>query len=70
MAQMKHVYTIVERKGLEKNQWIRVGVAFVNRDQSLNIKLDAVPVNGQLHVRDPQKNGKAQPKGTVEKTSS
>ena len=53
MAEFKHVYTIVEREGQEKNRWVRVGVAFVNRDQSLNIRLNALPVNGLLHVRDP-----------------
>jgi hypothetical protein len=53
MADFKHVYTIVEREGQEKNRWVRVGVAFVNRDQSLNIRLNALPVNGLLHVRDP-----------------
>ena len=47
---MKAVYTIVERG--EKSFWTRIGVAYVNRDGSLNIKLDAVPVNGTLHVRD------------------
>jgi hypothetical protein len=54
MAEFKHVYTIVEREGQEKNRWVRVGIAFVNRDQSLNIRLNALPVNGLLHVRDPQ----------------
>ena len=61
MAEYKQVYTIVEREGQEKNRWVRIGVAFVNRDQSLNIKLNALPVNGQLHVRDPLPNDK--PKG-------
>jgi hypothetical protein len=53
MAEMKHVYTIIEREGQEKHHWVRVGIAFVNRDQSLNIRLNALPVNGLLHVRDP-----------------
>ena len=59
MADMKHVFTIIKKEGLEKGQWIKIGVAFVNRDQSLNIHLDALPVNGSLHVRDPQKKGEA-----------
>ena len=25
---------------------------FVNRDGSLNVRLDALPLNGQLHIRD------------------
>jgi hypothetical protein len=59
MTEMKHVFTIVEREGLEKNQWVRIGVGFVNKDHSLNLRLDALPVNGMLHVRDPHpQNGK------------
>jgi hypothetical protein len=48
---MKTVYTIVERAP-GKSFWVRVGVGFTNRDGSLNLRLDAVPVNGQLQVRD------------------
>ena len=49
---MKDVYTIIEKDELEKAFWLRVGAAFENRDGSLNIFLDALPVNGKLHVRD------------------
>ena len=49
----KAVYTIVERQGAEKKSyWVRIGSAFVNKDQSLNVKLDAMPVNGALHIRE------------------
>ena len=46
----KVVYAIVERG--EKKHWLRIGMAFVNRDGSLNVRLDAVPLTGQLHIRD------------------
>jgi hypothetical protein len=46
----KAVYTIVERS--EKKYWVRIGTAFTNRDQSINVKLDAVPVNGTIHIRE------------------
>jgi len=52
---MKHVYTIVEggREGTKKDDyWVRIGVAFENRDGSINVKLNALPVNGTLHIRD------------------
>lgn len=52
----KHsVYTICERtdsKGNVHKHWLRLGAAFINRDGSLNILLDALPVNGTLHVRE------------------
>jgi hypothetical protein len=48
---MKVVYTVVERSP-GKSVWTRVGVGFVNRDGSMNLRLDAIPVNGTLQVRD------------------
>lgn len=48
--QIKIVYTIVERNS--KTYWLRIGVGSVNRDGSLNLTLDAMPANGQIHVRD------------------
>jgi hypothetical protein len=47
---MKICYVITEKNG--KSFFNRVGVAFTNRDGSLNVKLDAIPVNGELHIRD------------------
>ena len=49
-AKMKVVY-VISGSG-ERKFWNRVGVAFVNRDGSLNCKLDSLPVGGELHIRD------------------
>jgi hypothetical protein len=49
-SKMKIAYVVTQR-GTNK-YWTRVGVAFVNRDGSMNVKLEAVPVNGEIHVRD------------------
>jgi hypothetical protein len=49
-ARMKAVYVITERN--DNKYWNRVGVAFVNRDGSLNVRLEALPVTGELHIRD------------------
>ena len=32
--------------------WMRAGNGYVNRDASLNLWLDALPLNGRLHVRE------------------
>lgn len=49
----KAVYTIVERGNqADKKIWLRIGTAFMNRDQSMNVHLDATPTNGTLHIRD------------------
>lgn len=62
-TQLKAVYTIVERKEA-RNIWIRVGIGFVNGDGSINIRLDAVPVDGRLHVRNFQKKESSQEQGS------
>lgn len=50
---MKEVFTVIENNNKEgKALWIRVGVAFVNKDGSLNVKLNCLPLNGSLHIRD------------------
>jgi hypothetical protein len=48
---MKVVWTVVER-GQGKSFWTRVGVGFVNRDGSLTLRLDAIPLGGSLQVRE------------------
>jgi hypothetical protein len=49
-SKMKIAYVVTQR-GTNK-YWTRIGVAFVNRDGSFNVKLEAVPVSGEIHVRD------------------
>jgi hypothetical protein len=48
---MKVVWTVVER-GQGKSFWTRVGVGFVNRDGSITLRLDAIPMSGTLQVRE------------------
>lgn len=47
------VSTPVERKEGEKAFFVKIGAAWVNRDGSVNVTLDALPVNGRLHIRAP-----------------
>ncbi len=49
-SKMKIAYVITERNG--KSYWTRIGVAFVNSDGSLNVRLEAMPVTGELQIRD------------------
>jgi hypothetical protein len=57
-ATVKDVYTII-RNG-EKAFWQKVGRAHVNKDGSLNVYLNALPVNGELNIRDPRPRGEAE----------
>lgn len=47
---VKICYVITERAG--RNFWTKIGVAFTNRDGSINVKLDATPVSGEFQIRD------------------
>tara|TARA_B100000959_G_C14953679_1_gene612847 strand:+ start:313 stop:495 length:183 start_codon:yes stop_codon:yes gene_type:complete len=48
---LKAVFTIIEDEKLDKPLFRRIGTGFVNRDDSLNVILDALPVSGRLHIR-------------------
>jgi hypothetical protein len=50
-AKLLAVYTVIEKQD-GKDIWLRVGSGFHNRDGSLSLLLDAVPINGRLQVRD------------------
>jgi hypothetical protein len=45
------VFSIKESKG-GGSIWVRAGAAFVNKDGSLNVFLDVLPLDGKLHVRE------------------
>jgi hypothetical protein len=40
----------MERQG--RTYWMRIGSAFINKDGSTNVYLDAYPANGKLQIRD------------------
>ena len=41
-----------DREGRLTSVWVRAGSAWVNRDGSLNVYLDVLPLDGKLHVRE------------------
>ncbi|HBF12252.1 MAG TPA: hypothetical protein DDW49_02490 [Deltaproteobacteria bacterium] len=48
---IKDVYVISETNKDGPDRWTKIGVAFVNRDESINVILDSVPLSGKLHIR-------------------
>lgn len=49
------VYAVPETKDGEKAYWTRIGSAFTNRDGSINLLLDALPLGtNKLQVREPR----------------
>lgn len=53
LALRKEVYHIKAIGDGKKSVWTRIGAAFVNKDDSINVLLDAIPIDGKLHIRDP-----------------
>ena len=45
-------WNIIERKGLEKAIWSRVGCAWKNQDGSFSIVLDSFPIGDKVHIRE------------------
>ena len=54
-SQPRQVFCVTERDG--RSFWTRVGEAVENRDGSLSIRLEALPVNGTLQVDAGQDGG-------------
>ncbi|APS00488.1 hypothetical protein [Pajaroellobacter abortibovis] len=50
-ARMKLVDTVTERAP-GKTHWTRVSMGSANSDGSINVRLDAIPINGTLQLRD------------------
>lgn len=47
------VFTIIANKDPEKKGFfMKLGTAWQNKDNSFNVKLDALPTNGELHIRE------------------
>ena len=51
-TETKAVYALTERN--EKTFWTRIGAAFSNKDGSITVQLDALPVSGRLQIREDQ----------------
>ena len=49
---IRDVYVITDREDGEKSRWSKIGVAFVNKDDSINVILDAIPITGKIHIRE------------------
>jgi len=40
------------REGKDGTVWVRAGSAWRNRDGSMNVYLDVLPIDGKLHIRE------------------
>ena len=53
-------YTVIERHGDKKSFWQRIGSGWINSDGSVNVELNALQVNGKLHLRSPKQEERKQ----------
>lgn len=72
--QVFSIKEIVE-KNEKKSMWVKAGSAWINRDGSMNVYLDVLPLDGKLHVREPiperaQSNGSSSTSSTTANGSS
>ncbi len=49
---IKEIYEQNEKKSV----WVKAGSAWLNRDGSINVYLDVLPLDGKLHVREALEN--------------
>lgn len=52
----KDVFTLIPREetgpdGRRKNYFVKIGAGWLTKDGDLNLVLNALPVNGKIHVR-------------------
>lgn len=45
-------FSIIEKEGMERPVWHKVGVAWVNRDGSINVQFDSLPLGGKVQLRE------------------
>lgn len=54
MTDRLEAFTVRKDDNNSKGFWTRVGVAFANKSGGWNIKLDALPVNGEIVLMPPK----------------
>ena len=58
-------YNVIDKPGMTNRIWMRVGMAWVNRDGSINVVLDALPVGGRIQLRVDDRERRAEPRGPL-----
>jgi hypothetical protein len=53
-------YNIIDKPGLRSRIWSRVGMAWLNRDGSINVVLDSLPLGGRIQLREDDRDRREQ----------
>lgn len=61
----REVFALIKVEGDDREKWVRCGIGFVNRDGSITVLLDCMPVNsGKLIIREWETRAEKMPAGS------
>lgn len=63
VAGKRYAVFSIRKKDNQPSIWVRAGSAFINKDGSMNLYLDVLPLDGTLHVREPGEKKEQAPQG-------
>ncbi len=49
-----HAYAVIRYRKDDKAYWNRIGVGWDNKDGSINVQLNALPIDGRINLRVPK----------------
>jgi hypothetical protein len=52
VSQVKRFGAFSIRENRGGSIWVRAGTGYANKDGSMNLVLDVLPLNGRLHIRE------------------
>ncbi len=55
-------YNVIDKPGLRNRIWSRVGMAWLNRDGSINVVLDSLPLGGRIQLREDDRERRTEPR--------
>jgi hypothetical protein len=58
-------YNVIDKPGMKNRVWMRVGMAWLNRDGSISVVLDALPVGGRIQLREDDRERRAEARGPL-----
>ena len=56
-------YNIIDKPGLRSRIWSRIGMAWLNRDGSINVVLDSFPLGGRIQLREDDRDRRNEARG-------
>jgi hypothetical protein len=58
-------FNIIDRPGMKNRIWSRIGTAWLNRDGSINLVLDSIPLGGRINIREDDRERRSEARGAL-----